>query len=190
MELEEFQANCNKGFCLRKTFRNDKCKSEEKQERCFYKWERQQDKKKEKDAYKKELKRKEMQDKIDRNEFDIDHSWEDTKEEVWKRDAGEYTGVSRRFNWMQYCKIWKSFTREEQQYVIETYQAELFLNQNLDVCHIIPKSIDKSKYYDLENLVLGGRMFHTLLDRNRHPVYRHIISSEERIKILEDAKNS
>jgi hypothetical protein len=62
-----FKENCNKGFCLRKTFKSKQCLKESKQNDCFKKWNKQN----EKDSYK---------------QNQVDEQWEEVKSKVLERD--------------------------------------------------------------------------------------------------------
>jgi hypothetical protein len=64
---QNFINNCNKGFCLRKVFKNIKCNTQLKQEKCFEKYIKQV----EKDSYKFNKK---------------DEKWELLKQQLFERD--------------------------------------------------------------------------------------------------------
>lgn len=62
-----FKETCNKGFCLRKTIKSKQCLKESKQNQCFIKWNKQN----EKDAHK---------------QSKVDEKWEEAKQKVDERD--------------------------------------------------------------------------------------------------------
>lgn len=67
---QQFKDNCIKGFCSRKSLKSKNCQKEFKQERCFEKWVKQNEKDFEKRNF-------------------VDEEWERVKQLVWKRDKGE-----------------------------------------------------------------------------------------------------
>ena len=62
------------------------------------------------------------------------------------------------------------------------------LSDELDCAHIKGKGSYPELNYDMNNIVLISRYFHTLLDQHRHPIFRHIITEEEKINWLKRAK--
>jgi hypothetical protein len=84
------------------------------------------------------------------------------------------------------CRLLKILTKEEVDYMKQTYPLKLL--STLDSAHVIPRSKSKTLYYELDNLVLLNRVSHSFLDSYRHPVYGTPITLEERknwwIKII------
>jgi hypothetical protein len=181
VELENFKKCCEKNVCLRQTIRSSKCEKEYKQVTCYSKYLKKVEKNKEKTAER----IKESYNK----EVTIDERWVELRKQCWKRDAGFYDGVFNRKDWMKCCKLWKSLNATERNHIIENYKNEIWLNENIDMAHILPVGSDIEKKYDLENVVLCGRMFHSLLDQHKDPVTRESISKEERIEWFKRAKN-
>ncbi len=71
---------------------------------------------------------------------------------------------------------------------MENYRDDyLMLRDTLDVEHILQRSLRLDLKYDMRNLVLISRYFHTLLTSFKHPVTRTTINSDERLDILYDA---
>ena len=102
----------------------------------------------------------------------IDLDWLNIKEQLIKRD-----GV---------CQVWKNLSREEKNYIVTHFKEEFEFKRNiLDPMHKVPRSHAPDKINDLDNLILGSRYFHELLDTYRHPVTREIISFEERMTLME-----
>lgn len=109
-------------------------------------------------------------------EIESDPKWQSLRLEILERDKS--------------CKLWMILTPEEKNHILHNYQDEFFLFKKFfDTAHIIPKSVNKSLYYDKNNLVLIYRYFHRLLDQYMHPVYRTHISNIEREQILRKAFN-
>ena len=70
----------------------------------------------------------------------------------------------------------------------KNYKEELWINKDLDVAHIKPKSLNIDDRYDVENVILIGRFFHRRLTDMKHPVYDKTISQNEIEEILNNAK--
>lgn len=163
MEFEEFQANCYKGKCLRRKKIDDKCQKFSKQHGCFIKWNR-----------------------IDSKEMSHDYEWDEIQREVWMRDAGYFPGKGNLKlageDWKKHCRLWKTLTLDERILVRETFADLLWINRSLDCAHAIPKSVDPTLYYDINNVFLIGRFFHSRLDQYKDPVTAITISKERRAK--------
>lgn len=174
MELEEFQFNCNKKKCLKHQRWDSKtCMRESKQLNCYKSYTRLENKKIE--MYKQVKKEWEEQASFDN--------------EIWLRDTGESKGdSSKRDNWKNYCRLWKSLTIEERNYLEKNYKEELWINKDLDIAHIKPKSINIEDKDNIENVILIGRWFHRRLTDMIHPVYNKTISQIEIEEILNNAK--
>ena len=79
------------------------------------------------------------------------------------------------------CWLWEVLTQEQKQFILEVYPYEYaHLSKILDVCHIVPRSQSKNLKYDIDNVIICSRYFHTLLDKLKHPVTQSNISSDER----------
>ena len=157
MEFSEFVQHCLSSKCLRRTMITPGCNATHKHKSCYRKW----------------LK-KNKEKEIKNNIFVVNVQWEVCKQKVHQRDKT--------------CRIEFLLTVEELQHIIEHYQnGYTFLNRILDVAHLIPRSQKPKLMYDLDNLVLISRYFHTLIDQFKHPVYQHKISSEERLNWLKSA---
>jgi hypothetical protein len=131
IEYNEFKENCNKKFCLRKTFISNNCLKESKQKKCFEKY----------------------IEKISRD-FKIDDKWKEVQKQVWKRDRGE-------------CQVEKILSTE----LINIIRKQFFIlytkyDGKLDCMHIIPRSIAPHLVYDVDNIILGGRFYHSFIDKN------------------------
>jgi hypothetical protein len=172
MNKEEFKNKCEKGHCSRSTLKSKKCLTDEKRELCYTKFLRLQEKHKQKN--------KEKSKKI--KETKIDQKWEDLLKKLWERDADVYTkGNCIRGDWQNYCRFWKCLTKDEKSYVMEEHSIDFWLNKNLDGAHIISRSEDVSLKYDLDNVVLIGRLWHSLLDQYKDPLTRESINKDERM---------
>jgi single-stranded DNA-specific DHH superfamily exonuclease len=165
--FDEFIVYCNKGYCLRKTFYNEKnCIKKIKQEKCYNKYKEKQERK-----------------------IEIDHKYNEFVVAVWKDTFKEgHDGFSTKKNWKKYCRIWSILTEDEKEYIEKNYQEDLFLNEHLDCCHIFPKGENIQLKYSKKNGVICGRLFHNLLDQYKHPVTRKNITKEERLHWFRRAK--
>lgn len=182
--IEEFKKDCLKRKCNRNTFYNEKtCKTESKQDLCYGKYLKQFEKNEQKkiDNYLKE------KEKYIDNEGDfipvVDEKWEELKRYVWLRDTGyEYNGSSSgRKDWMNLCVIWKFiFTDEEKKYIIKNHYKDLWLAETLDIIHIESRSRSSEDKYNPDNILLGNRYFHTLLDNYKNPINKEDMTNDER----------
>lgn len=175
--LDDFISHCEKGVCLRHTFFTQQCVKETKQMRCYFKYLSKE------------------QEKIRKFETgDIkDHKWEKIRKEVWLRDAGHEPILMKQIDvkddqWKIYCRLWKSLTATQQDYVLDNHIQELWLNNYLDCCHILPKDLYPDLKYNLDNIILMGRYFHQLLDDFKNPVTKEKISEKQRLEFFELCK--
>jgi hypothetical protein len=126
------------------------------------------------------------------NQIIVDEKWEKIKKDVWLRDAGFYNGVSviEKYNgWKNYCRLWKILTEEEKEICTSNFKFNFWLNNNLDVAHIVRRSKSKDLYYDLDNLLLLGRFFHQMLDQYKCPLTGNYITKEDQANWFERIKN-
>ena len=187
----QFIYDCNSNICNRHTFKSNNCKKEQKQERCYRRWIKEQEIKQQKIQ-------KEIQDKREKYqkflngeidlEYEVDDEYEEFRKQVWIRDCGNFDGVVKHKDWKNYCRIWNILTDSEKKYFDEHYSDAAFINENLDVCHIQERSSHPELKYTVENAVICGRMFHSRLDAYTSPVYARSITKEERNKWFENAK--
>ena len=150
LTIEEFCNSCEKKFCNRHTFYNKTCARRLKQESCYTKWVKQNNK-----NFKK------FKDKLE----------EDYKfiEEVWIYYTGSYTkSFFEGESWKKYCALWLCLSDEEKQ-IASTFDG-MFLNQNIDVAHIESRNQSRKHIKDKDNVILMGRYFHTCLDTLIDPV--------------------
>jgi len=180
-ELDQFQIDCNNKRCNRNTMYNDKtCKTDYKQKACYKKFLI----KVEKDNF------KFLSKKSDYQEIDIDTEYEEFKKLVWIRDTGEYNGISNRNDWQNYCIFWNAvLTLEEKKYVLTNFKEQLFLNRNLDVVHIESQARRPDLKLDKDNVIIGGRYFHSLLDNYQDIVTQKPMSTEQREQWLDRLKH-
>jgi hypothetical protein len=102
----------------------------------------------------------------------IDLKWLEVKKQVIERD--------------RVCQVWKNLTKEEREYIVINFKEDFEMwHTVLDCMHKIPRSHDPSRIYDLNNIILGSRYFHTLIDSYRHPVTKEDITFEHRMKLME-----
>jgi hypothetical protein len=206
--LEEFRIKCQKKNCLRRTMITKNCDKEYKQESCFKKFNIHNEKiiakqelqqieklrKREQDIkLENELRIKEWQEYMQKKEagtlepieFEKDERYEAFKKECWLYYLGFYEGKSVYKNWKDYCMFWGCLTLEEKNELNITYNNELWINENLDSAHIEGKGENPSMKYNVDNIVIIGRLWHGLIDTYKDPITRKPITQEERIKWFE-----
>lgn len=191
--IEEFKKDCLKRRCNRTTFYNEKtCKTESKQDSCYIKYMKQFEKNEQKkiDNYLKE------KEKYIDNEGGfipvVDEKWEELKRYVWLRDTGyEYSGSSsNRKDWMNLCVIWRFILSDaEKKYILKNHYKDLWLNETLDIIHIESRARKPEDKYNPDNVILGGRLWHTLLDTYKDIVTQQDITNDERKTWLSIFKN-
>jgi hypothetical protein len=97
------------------------------------------------------------------------------------RDAGEYNGSSVRKNWLDYDVFWNSiFTKDEKKYIIKNHLKDLHLCATLDIVHIESVRRNKKEERNINNVILGARLFHSLLDQYKDPVTQKDMNNDER----------
>jgi hypothetical protein len=169
LDFEGFKKKCNSRICLRKAFSTDfdkkqTCFTETKQAKCFAKFSKAPAKKASKFPSRKPI----------RTKIKKDERWEEVRKAVHARDIS--------------CRIWANLSLANREYIMENYRDDyLMLRDTLDVEHILQRSLRLDLKYDMRNLVLISRYFHTLLTSFKHPVTRTTINSDERLDILYDA---
>jgi hypothetical protein len=168
---EQFSASCEKKQCRRKTMMSKNCSTESKRKSCYKKFLAQQEK-----NYNKPVKKKEIK---------VDHRWEKVREECWKRDYPVviFDGVPAKgvdYNWRSICRYWVTRTEKEKIILSDKYEDQLWLNQHLDVCHIKQRSKSPADKYNLENVVLMGRVWHKIFDEYTDPLTGDKLTPEER----------
>ncbi len=154
-----FKSECDRGYCNRNTMITKNCKKEYKQDKCYNKYMKKQEKEWEiqnikiEDGY------------ILKNEKDI--LWEEVCHKVDYRDID--------------CLIWnKVLTDEEKLFVKEVFDFEMTFLKILDHCHIISRSENKSLIYEASNIFLAKRFFHQRFDQYRDLVTGKKMDSERR----------
>lgn len=199
MQVEEFKSLCNFKKCLRHTMYTTNCSKEWKQEQCFKKWDILQTKTKQQidDAIKQSNDQWQIreQQKLDGTyepkEFPLNEEYEQFKKDVWNTYAGFYDGnVSNRNDWKSVCMFWNCLTKEEKIQCDELNKKEYFLNRNIDIAHILGKGESPKNKYDIDNVVLIGRLWHSRLDTYKHPITNEPISKFERMDWFIRIKNS
>jgi hypothetical protein len=109
--------------------------------------------------------------------FEYDLEWDRVRELVIRRDKT--------------CRLWNCLTKEERIYVLSNFADDFnFLSKILDPAHIVPRSQDKTKKYDPENILLISRFFHGRLDTYKNPVTNKRMTSEQRLEWMMKAKNT
>lgn len=84
----------------------------------------------------------------------VDEEWELVKQQVWRRDKGE-------------CQVELTLTpeliriiRKQWNYMYKKFDGVL------DCMHILPRSSHPQLLYDVDNIVLGGRFYHSFIDKS------------------------
>ena len=177
-ELDDFKSDCNKKRCNRNSKYNEKtCIKDYRQQQCY-------------NHYvvlieKKSAKISEQQNKnVDKDFRDLDNidiEYEIFKQAVWMRDAGEYNGSSVIKKWLDYDVFWNSiFTKDEKKYIIKNHLKDLHLCATLDIVHIESVGRNKKEERNINNVILGARLFHSLLDQYKDPVTQKDMNNDER----------
>lgn len=102
---------------------------------------------------------KRLQKILDRGE---DLAWEKVSKIVWERDKGCRLKPLLNYN------EWGSFL---------SHNSYLF--GEIDLAHIIPRSISKKLYYEPKNIILLDRTFHSRMDHGHHPLTGLTIDRKE-----------
>jgi len=146
-EYEDFQKDCLRGFCQRQTIYNIKtCKTESKQSVCYKKFIEKFEKNQEKLKYK-GFTGISNYDQV--NILNKDYKWEELKQFLKERDIT--------------CLANKTLTADELVFV-EKQEGYWLNNRYVDGAHIIPRSQASHLIYDVQNVILLGRFFHSRLD--------------------------
>lgn len=184
-DSEQFQLDCDKKHCPRKTLYNAKtCTTDYKRNACY----KQYVNKAEKDNAK--LLNSKSVDKNFRDLNSIDIEYETFKQSIWMRDYGSYDGKSVKQNWAEVCVFWNSiFTLEEKKYILKNHNDDLIRNRNIDVVHIESQARRPDLKLDKNNVILGGRYFHALLDEYKDLVTQKNMTHAEREVWLDRMKN-
>jgi hypothetical protein len=84
----------------------------------------------------------------------VDEEWEFVKQQVWKRDKGE-------------CQVELTLTPELQRIIKKQfYYLYSKFDGILDCAHILPRSTFPHLIYDVDNIILGNRFYHSFLDKS------------------------
>lgn len=164
---------------------NDKtCKTDYKQESCFKKYLIKLEKDNAKFLNKKNV------DKSYKDLDNVDIEYESFKQKVWLRDYGSYDGVSTKNNWMEICVFWTSIlTNEEKKYILKNHSQDLWLNKKIGIAHIESVGRKPEEKFNLENVILCGEYFHSLLDQYKDIVTQKNMTNEQRNIWLDRMKN-
>jgi hypothetical protein len=184
-EYEQFQLDCNSKRCNRQTTYNTKtCIKEFKQKDCYRKYLIKVEKDNAKFLNKKNV------DKNYKDLNNVDTEYEEFKRKVWLRDYGSYDGVSTKQNWMDVCVFWNSIlTVEEKKYILKNDSQNLWVNKNIDIVHIESVGRKPEEKHNIDNALLGGRLFHGRLDQFKDPVFNTDMTNEQRNIWLNRMKN-
>jgi len=100
-----------------------------------------------------------------------DLNWVNLKNEIWEVDHGE----------CQLLASLKVLSKDDPEFEkIYLYAKKQYNPDNtLDSAHIIPRSFSKTLQYDLENVVLLQRIFHSRIDFGKNPLTGDPCSKQE-----------
>ena len=167
-EYSKFIFDCNRGYCNRKTVYNEKtCITESKQKDCFPKYITKLEKQKQKFIDKCLKDKEKYQEAFDNNFVDsIDEQWEMVKEKVWKWDCNLYfTSSYQHTNWQDICIVWNFILdKEEKKYLLQNCLEEMSGCYYVDNLHIESRQRRPDLVYDINNIILVGRFFHSRFD--------------------------
>lgn len=113
--------------------------------------------------HKKENRLKRYQENCTKKELKIDSRWEAIKKLVYSRDHST-------------CQFYSKLSYEDKKIVDKQLFSDVKV---LDICHIFPRSISKEAKYDIDNVVLMMRFFHSRIDQHKHPITGKPINNEE-----------
>ena len=113
-----------------------------------------------------------------------DEKKENLRRSVWVRDYGSFPNIPilKKNEWKNACVFWEVFTKEEEELFLTSHEHCLYLAENIDVCHILGKGINKKEEYNLDNCFLGNRISHGYFDNSFHPVTGKRCDKEETVK--------
>lgn len=155
MYFFDFQKKCNKQFCLRGNAKNIL------NDNCFKEG-------KQKICYEKYCKK--IQKGRDKRE-NIDYT-NTIRNAVLERDKT--------------CRIWSILTDDEQSYIKNNFNEDYeHLSKILDPCHIISRAEAPELIDDVDNVFLGSRYFHNLLDNYMDLITMLPVTKDVRIKWIE-----
>jgi len=212
IDLEIFKLNCHDGKCLRGTMLSKNCQKQFKQEACFKKYMQQIEKNKnrqeEKQTVKKNKLEEECKEKVANDvvdwqiknckkelgieepiEYEVDQQYETFKKDVWEKYTGFYDGnVSDRKDWKDICMLWNSLSEQEKNLCDELNEKDYFINHHIDIAHLVSRSEKTTKIYDIDNVVLMGRLFHSRIDQYLNPITGEKINKFQRAFWLSKVK--
>jgi len=212
IDLEIFKLNCYDGKCLRRTMLSKNCSKDFKQIACHIKYMKQieknknrQEEKQEKLRSKKEKEIKEQTEIANQEwqiknckkelgieepiEYEVDQQYETFKKDVWEKYTGFYDGnVSDRKDWKDICMLWNSLSEQEKNLCDELNEKDYFINHHIDIAHLVSRSEKTTKIYDIDNVVLMGRLFHSRIDQYLNPITGEKINKFQRAFWLSKVK--
>lgn len=202
VEFEKFKEYCNKKFCLRKTFVNDKCLTDSKQSSCYVRYNvvtEQQEQRRQKyrqDFRQQHKERTQSSSKLTpgvslskmrvmeeyKKRMELLKKTSDKLSEKQKENSAKWQEVRKKlFERDKSCRVWMCLSQLEKSIILATFLDQLSMFKDIDdAAHIKARSTHPELYYELDNLVRINRYFHTLLDTHRHPVTQLPITAEER----------
>ena len=210
--IEKFREHCNKKYCLRHTFTNDKCLTESKQDSCYIRYgvvsEKQQVRQEEfrnKFRERQTEKAKQSTSPFPKSSLTRERLIHERKERAKKlKEQGEVIGEkqkSKDARWSEVktklferdsgCRVWQCLTQNERALVLASFYDQIMMFKDIDdAAHIKPRSTHPELYYDLDNLLRINRYFHTLLDTYRNPISQAHMSKEEHDMWFRRIKNN
>ena len=197
LTIEDFKKSCNKKQCQRRTMITNNCSKEYKQEACFKKvitkLNKQQAEKQEIQIQKNkdwtDYMTKKEAGLIEPIEFEKDEKYEQFKKDCWMKYIGFYDGISVYKDWKDICMFWNCLTDKEKEFANDIDHKDMWLNKNLDIAHILGKGEKPELKFDLDNVVIIGRLWHSRIDKFKDPLTNMSISQQVRLYWFDRIKN-
>lgn len=201
IEFSKFQESCNKKFCLRRTFVNEKCLTSAKQSSCYVRYNvvsEQQEQRRSK--YRQDFREKHKESSTPsklipglslsktkvleeyKKRLESLKSHSNKISEKQKENNAKWQAVRKQlFERDKACRVWMCLSQTEKALILSVYLDQISMFKNMDdAAHIKARSTHPELYYDLDNLLRINRYFHTLLDTHRDPVTQISITAEQR----------
>lgn len=200
MNFDNFQQDCLYKKCNRKTFISKQCEKDLKIKNCYKKYLL----KLKKDKIKSQKKINQYQQKQQDKRQQLIEDFAKKKKLYLKGDLQDlygyvdqvdekllevYKKVDKRDKFQ--CVVWNTIlTLKEQKYILENFYEEFkYYGKILDHAHIESISSSPEKKYDIGNIVVMSRFFHTRYDSHENILTGKPCSKEVRKKFEDILKN-
>ena len=171
---KEFFKQCEKGICLRNTFKSKNCEKEFRRKLCYNRYIQLLEKQEQKKIDTYIEKGKEIQDYLERKErgetieYPKNEEWDSFRQKIIERD--------------EECLVWRILESTEKIYIVRNFGSQLInIGKGIiDIAHVISRSEAPQLIYDMENVFACGRYFHSLLDSYKDLVTQMPVKREKR----------